>query len=130
MCRTVIAGLSIMILVTAAYPWLSLIAGNKALCIVTFCTLYSMQSLAVNFTFASGNVMVNEAGLRPHLKDQIGSINGAGHMIASSVRAVGPAVAGVLWSLVTASHLKPGVFVPFLLCTVCAFLEIKFYQLM
>lgn len=128
--RTVTAGLSIMILVTAAYPWLSLIAGNKALCIVTFCTLYSMQSLAVNFTFASGNVMVNEAGLRPHLKDQIGSINGAGHMIASSVRAVGPAFAGVLWSLVTASHLKLGVFVPFLLCTVCAFLEIKFYQLM
>jgi hypothetical protein len=72
--------------------------------------------------------MVNEAGLRPHMKDQIGSINGAGHMISSSVRAIGPAFAGALWSVVTSSHLRLGMFIPFLFCSLGALLEIKLYQ--
>lgn len=119
-----------MVFVTAGYPCTSFVADNKVASLFVFCALYSLQSLAVNFCFASGNVMVNEAGLKPHVKDQIGSINGAGHMIASSVRAIGPAFAGVLWSLVTASRLAVGIFIPFLLCTVCALLEIKVYDLM
>lgn len=119
-----------MIFVTAGYPCISFLAGNKFASILAFCTLYSLQSLSVNFTFASGNVMVNEAGCKPHLGEQIGSINGAGHMIASSVRSIGPAFAGALWSIVTASHLCYGQFIPYLLCTVCALLEIKFYQVM
>ena len=128
--RTVVAGLSIMVLVTAGYPFISLFASNKVASLLAFCSLYSLQSLATNFCFASGNVMVNEAGMKPHVKDQIGSINGAGHMISSSVRAIGPAFAGILWSLVTASHLSTGISIPFLLCTVCALLEIRFYHLM
>lgn len=125
-----IAGLAIMVLVTAGYPCLSFVAHNKATSLLGFSALYSLQSLAINFTFASGNVMVNEAGLKPQLKDQIGSINGAGHMISSSVRAIGPAFAGALWSIVTASHVPLGSFIPFLLCTLCALAEIKLYELM
>lgn len=36
--------------------------------------------LGTQLHVSSGNVMINEVGLRPHLKDQLGTINGAGHI--------------------------------------------------
>jgi hypothetical protein len=129
-CRTVVAGLSLMLGVTLAYPCLSFVAQSAVASVTLFCFFYSVQSVAINFTFASGNVLVNEAALRPHIKDQVGAVNGAGHMIASAVRAIGPAFAGILWSLVTGAQIPLGYFIPFLICTLVTAAEIRLYRAM
>jgi hypothetical protein len=118
-----------MIPVTILFPLLSMLSSEKAAVLGAFTVLCSFQNIGMNFTFASGNVLVNQAALRPDLKDQVGAINGAGHMLSSAVRAVGPALAGSMWSFVAATSF-PGVhFLPFLLCTVLAIAELKLYTL-
>lgn len=126
-CRTCIAGLMCMLPVTTVYPSLSFIAEHTHGAMVVMAALGAMQNVAINFTFASGNVLVNEAASRPELKSQIGSINGAGHMLSSAVRAIGPAIAGSLWSMITATDVSGGVFIPFSICFALAIASIKLY---
>lgn len=117
-----------MIPVVLVMPSLSFVASTPAAAMGLMALLTAIQNVAVNFTFASGNVLVNEAALRPELKTQVGSINGAGHMFSSAVRAIGPATAGSLWSMITAADIQWGVFVPFLICLVLAVANIKLYS--
>eukprot|EP00892_Ulva_mutabilis_P010644 jgi/Ulvmu1/7952/UM004_0185.1 len=126
--RTCIAGLLCMIPVTLAYPLISFVAPRAHVAMVLMASFGAVHNVAVNFTFASGNVLVNEAASKPELKAQIGSVNGAGHMLSSAVRAVGPALAGTLWSIITATDITGGVFVPFAICFALILANIKLYS--
>jgi hypothetical protein len=65
--------------------------------------------------------MVNEVALSSELKDQLGAINGAGQTMTSVMRALGPSIAGGVWSMVTAADTSFGQFMPFwLLVLLCA----------
>lgn len=116
-----------MLPVTVAYPLVSFTAAHEHVAMILMAALGSIQNIAVNFTFASGNVLVNEAASKPELRAQIGSVNGAGHMLASAVRAIGPAVAGSLWSLITATDMTGGVFIPFAICFAVTVANIQLY---
>ena len=61
-----------------------------------------------------GPVQVNTAAPREH----IGAINGAGQTLASLVRAIGPALGGVLWGGVTSLHWPGAQALPFLCVSV------------
>ena len=116
-----------MLPVTVLYPFVSFMAAQEHVAMILMAMLGSIQNIAVNFTFASGNVLVNEAASKPELKAQIGSVNGAGHMLASAVRGIGPAVAGSLWSIITATDMAGGVFVPFAICFALAIATMQLY---
>ena len=82
--------------------------------LLLFATAYSVFTIAANFVFASSNVMVNETAMTPELREHVGAINGAGATVAAAVRAVGPALGGVIWSLVASSSVSGAQFVPWL----------------
>lgn len=108
LCRTALTGLTVMLPVALLMPALSLFPPSHAAAMIcAFAALYSAYNVGVNFTFASSNVLVNETAMTPELKDQVGSINGAGATLAAATRSFGPAVTGWLWSRATSSGL-PG----------------------
>ena len=61
--------------------------------LVAFILANSGWQICVNFTFASGNVMVNETAMTAELKEQVGTINGASATLAATFRCIGPALA-------------------------------------
>jgi hypothetical protein len=104
-----------MLPVALTLPLLSLFgqgSAHHAVMIAAFVVVYSVYNISVNFTFASGNVMVNEQAMAPELREHVGAINGAGATLAAGVRAAGPALGGWVWSLVAASGLRGALFIP------------------
>lgn len=122
-------GLCMMVVVTGGYPCISLIARHHIASLIACSALIAAQSCALNLTVSSGLVMINQASTQPHVKEQVGSINGASHMVVAATRVIGPSAAGALWSVVTGSHIPGGAFVPFFLCMLCTFGVMKTYQM-
>ena len=118
-----------MVVVTGGYPCISLIARHHIASLIACSALIAAQSCALNLTVSSGLVMINQASTQPHVKEQVGSINGASHMVVAATRVIGPSAAGALWSVVTGSHIPGGAFVPFFLCMLCTFGVMKTYQM-
>jgi hypothetical protein len=85
------------------------------------------ESLKGITVLVQGNAMVNEVAMEPDLKDQLGSINGAGQTMSSLMRAIGPSVAGLAWSLVTAADMDYGPFLPFWALAVMTAMIVQLY---
>ena len=98
------AGLTFMVPVALLMSTLSLFVPQHTVWMLcAFVALYSVYNIGVNFTFSSSNVLVNETAMTAALKEQVGSVNGAGATLAAATRSFGPALAGWLWSQVTRS---------------------------
>jgi hypothetical protein len=124
----VILGLVIIIPTAMLIASLSLFsASNQLLRTTVFVFVYGAYNVSINLTFSSGNAMVNETAMRTELKNQVGSINGAGSTLAAIVRAIGPFLGGSCWSLVTWSGVSGAQFAPRAVFALMAVAEIWYY---
>ena len=76
---------------------------------LTLCAILGFKSMGATNAFSGSMILVNNAAPRHAL----GKVNGAGQMVASFVRAIGPAMAGVVWGFTTQLNLPQKQFLPF-----------------
>ena len=88
----------ILLIPVAHYASASVAASQVVLCVVLAC-----KAMAATNSFSASMILVNNAAPMHAL----GKVNGTGQMLASFVRAIGPALAGVVWGS-TASLGLPG----------------------
>lgn len=141
----VFCGVVLMVYAVYGYPWFQRTYGAKVSCRLgllatapvvllipiahyfswsvvsaqlTLCAVLALKSSAASNSFSGSMILVNNAAPRHAL----GKVNGAGQMVASFVRAIGPAMAGVIWGSTTQMHLPGKQFLPFAFMTVVSFL--------
>ena len=112
-CRIGLLATAPFILVTpvAYYVSGSVVAAQLVLCLVL-----GIRIMAETNSFSSSLIMVNNAAP----KHAIGKVNGSGQMLASLVRALGPALAGVLWGGSIQLNIPGHQFIPFAALSVVA----------
>ncbi|KAK9841642.1 hypothetical protein WJX74_009288 [Apatococcus lobatus] len=74
-------------------PMTSIVAGNTPAVLSWLAASFCCIRVVSTSVFTCSMVMVNNSGPR----SQLGAINGAGQAVAAFVRALGPALGGVLW---------------------------------
>lgn len=94
----------ILLIPVAHYFSASVVASQVVLCIVLAC-----KAMAATNSFSASMILVNNAAPMHAL----GKVNGTGQMLASFVRAVGPALAGVVWGSTASLGLAGSQFISF-----------------
>lgn len=112
-CRLGLLVTAPLILVTpvAYYVSSSVVAAQLVLCLIL-----GIRIMAETNSFSSSLIMVNNAAP----KHAIGKVNGSGQMLASLVRALGPALAGVLWGSSIQLNIPGHQFIPFAALSIVA----------
>ena len=112
-CRIGLLATAPLILVTpvAYYVSDSVVAAQLMLCLIL-----GIRIMAETNSFSSSLIMVNTAAP----KYAIGKVNGSGQMLASLVRALGPALAGVLWGSSLQLNFPGHQFIPFAALSIVA----------
>ena len=105
-------------------PVATLVGGNKLAAQLYLCLSLSLKNVAATHAFTSSMILVNHAG-----RHALGPVNGAGQMLASFVRAIGPALAGVIWGFSLHLSLPGSQFVPFATAAIVALLNQFIYLL-
>ena len=141
----VFCGVVLMVYAVYGYPWFQRTYGAKVSCRLgllatapfvllipiahyfswsvisaqlTLCAILAFKSMGASNSFSGSMILVNNAAPRHSL----GKVNGAGQMVASFVRAIGPAMAGVIWGSTTQLELPGKQFLPFAFVSVISFL--------
>lgn len=141
----VFCGVVLMVYAVYGYPWFQRTYGAKVSCRLgliatapfvllipiahyfswsvisaqlTLCAILAFKSMGASNSFSGSMIMVNNAAPRHAL----GKVNGAGQMVASFVRAIGPAMAGVIWGSTTQLDLPGKQFLPFAFVSVISIL--------
>ena len=141
----VFCGVVLMIYAVYGYPWFQRTYGAKVSCRLgliatapfvllipiahyfswsvmaaqlTLCAILGFKSMGASNSFSGSMILVNNAAPRHAL----GKVNGAGQMVASFVRAIGPAMAGIIWGSTTQLQLPGKQFLPFAFVSVVALL--------
>ena len=94
----------ILLIPVAHYASASVVASQAVLCVVLAC-----KAMAATNSFSASMILVNNAAPMHAL----GKVNGTGQMLASFVRAVGPALAGVVWGSTAQLGLPGSQFISF-----------------
>jgi len=92
--RTCMIGLWMTTGIVLLFP-LASVVPSQTLGAVIFWAAMGLKSISGSNAFTSCLVLVNLAAP----KESLGSVNGAGQTLASGVRALGPWLGGILWSL-------------------------------
>lgn len=101
----------ILLIPVAHYFSASVVAAQVVLCLVLSC-----KAMAATNSFSASMILVNNAAPMHAL----GKVNGTGQMLASFVRAVGPALAGAVWGSTASLGLPGSQFISFTLVAVIA----------
>ncbi len=109
---------TVLLIPVAHYASRSVLAAQ-----VTLCLILGFKSMGAANAFSGSMILVNNASP----KHAFGKVNGAGQMLASFVRAIGPAGAGLVWGSTTQLHLAGKQFMPFAFVTVVALLTQLLY---
>ncbi|DBA69909.1 TPA: hypothetical protein ACH3X2_012406 [Trebouxia sp. C0005] len=107
----------LLIPVSHYFSW-SVIAAQLALCLIL-----GLKSMGAANAFSGSMILVNNASP----KHAFGKVNGCGQMVASFVRAIGPAGAGLVWGGTAQLQLAGKHFMPFALVTAVALLTQLLY---
>ena len=105
-------------------PVATLVGANKLAAQLYLCLSLSLKNVAATHAFTSSMILVNHAG-----RHALGPVNGAGQMLASFVRAIGPALAGVIWGFSLHMSLPGSQFLPFATAAIVALLNQFIYLL-
>lgn len=109
---------------TATAPFVLLIpiahyfSWSVAAAQLMLCVILGFKSMGASNAFSGSMILVNNASPRHAL----GKVNGAGQMVASFVRAIGPAMAGIVWGSTTQLHTPGKQFFPFAFVSVVSLL--------
>lgn len=149
------SGLALILWMLGGYKWLQSLVGTKRTCIiglwmtigvvllfplasvipatsvgaVLFWAAMGLKSVSGSNAFTSCLVLVNLAAP----KESLGQVNGLGQTLASAVRALGPWLGGILWSLSLVVFKSLGIpaghqWVPFALPILLAICCLKIYN--
>lgn len=94
----------VLLIPVAHFASSSIVAAQVVLCVVL-----GFKGMAATNSFSASMILVNNAAPRHAL----GKVNGTGQMLASFVRAVGPALAGVVWGSTTQLGVSGSQFISF-----------------
>ncbi|DBA90651.1 TPA: hypothetical protein ACH3X1_003874 [Trebouxia sp. C0004] len=109
---------TVLLIPVAHYFSWSVVAAQLALCLVL-----GLKSMGAANAFSGSMILVNNASP----KHAFGKVNGCGQMVASFVRAIGPAGAGLVWGGTAQLQLAGKQFMPFALVTAVALLTQLLY---
>ena len=109
---------TVLLIPVAHYAAHSVVAAQ-----VTLCLILGIKSMGAANAFSGSMILVNNASP----KHAFGKVNGCGQMVASFVRAIGPAGAGVVWGSTSQLHFAGKQFLPFAFVTVVALLTQLLY---
>ena len=101
----------VLLIPVAHFASSSIVAAQVVLCVVL-----GLKGMAATNSFSASMILVNNAAPRHAL----GKVNGTGQMLASFVRAVGPALAGVVWGSTTQLGVSGAQFISFAAVAVLA----------
>ena len=112
-CRIGLLATAPLILVT---PVAYCVSSSVVAAQLVLCLILGIRIMAETNSFSSSLIMVNNAAP----KHAIGKVNGSGQMLASLVRALGPALAGVLWGSSIQLNIPGHQFIPFAALSIVA----------
>ena len=109
---------TVLLIPVAHYFSWSVVAAQLALCVIL-----GLKSMGAANAFSGSMILVNNASP----KHAFGKVNGCGQMVASFVRAIGPAGAGLVWGGTAQLQLAGKQFMPFAVVTAVALLTQLLY---
>ncbi|DBB02074.1 TPA: hypothetical protein ACH3X1_000646 [Trebouxia sp. C0004] len=112
-CRLGLLATAPLILAT---PIAYYVSGSVLAAQLVLCLILGIRIMAETNAFSSSLIMVKNAAP----KHAIGKVNGSGQMLASLVRALGPALAGVLWGSSIQLNIPGHQFIPFAALSIVA----------